>query len=91
MAKTRSRSRKTAAKRVRSAKRPRAAVRRPKPKHIELRPIRTKLKSHVNQLGAAIAGARTTEPQLEEALKRMSRWLDDINDICGPNMMIPLP
>jgi hypothetical protein len=92
VAKTRSRSRKTATKRARPAKRARAKVARaPKPPQIELRPIRTKLKAHVNALGAAIGSTAGTRPELEEALKRMSRWLDDIQDICGPDMMIPLP
>jgi hypothetical protein len=62
-----------------------------KPPHIELRPIRTKLKAHVNALGSAIGTSATAKPELEEALKRMSRWLDDIQEICGPDMMIPLP
>ena len=89
MAKTRSRSRKTASKRARPARRARA--KKPtKPPQIELRPIRTKLKAHVNALGAAIGTSAVTKPQLEEALKRMSRWLDDIQEICGPDMMIPL-
>jgi hypothetical protein len=61
-----------------------------RPSHIELRPIRTKLKSHVSKLGAAIGTSATPRPELEEALKRMSRWLDDIQEICGPDMMIPV-
>lgn len=57
---------------------------------IELRPIRLQLQADVGRLGAAIAARREAQPVLEEALKRMSRWLDDIQDICGPNMSIPL-
>ena len=89
MAKTRSRSRKTAAKRARPAKRARVK-KAAKPPQIELRPIRTKLKAHVNALGSAIGTSPAAKPELEEALKRMSRWLDDIQEICGPDMMIPL-
>jgi hypothetical protein len=96
VSKSRSRSRKTSTKRANPARRrgvktagkkPRA----PRPNQIELRPIRTALKAHVNKLGAAIGTSAGTNPQMEEALKRMSRWLDDIQDICGPDMMIPLP
>jgi len=89
VAKTRSRSRKTAAKRARPAKRARVK-KAAKPPQIELRPIRTKLKAHVNALGSAIGTSPAAKPELEEALKRMSRWLDDIQEICGPDMMIPL-
>ena len=95
MAKTRKRARtKTARKSSKRAKpvRRRAAMTRTKakPGHIELRPIRTKLKSHVSVLGSAIGKSLTPRPELEEALKRMSRWLDDIQEICGPDMMIPV-
>ena len=43
-------------------------------------------------VGREIGEERSPEPQpqLEEALKRLSRWLDDITAICGPNMMIPV-
>lgn len=59
-------------------------------RRIELRPIRLALKSHVATLGNAIKRSPEPQPQLEEALKRLSRWLDDIRAICGPNMMIPV-
>lgn len=59
-------------------------------RQIELRPIRLALKSHVAKLGTAIQRSPEPQPHLEEALKRMSRWLDDIQAICGPNMMIPV-
>lgn len=58
---------------------------------IELRPIRERLQSDVARLGQAIGARREAQPELEEALKRMSRWLDDIQDICGPDMSIPIP
>jgi hypothetical protein len=96
VSKSRSKSKKTAAKRAKPAKRGGAKKRAkkaaaPKPNQIELRPIRTKLKAHVSRLGAVVGATPGTNPQVEEALKRMSRWLDDIQDICGPDMMIPLP
>jgi hypothetical protein len=59
-------------------------------KVIELRPIRLQLQSNVSRLGAAIGERQEAQPELEEALKRMSRWLDDIQEICGPDMAIPL-
>jgi len=57
---------------------------------IELRPLREQLQTNVQALGNAIGSRRDPQPDLEEALKRMSRWLDDIQDICGPDMAIPL-
>ncbi len=57
---------------------------------IELRPIRLALQSHVSRLGTAVATKRESQPELEEALKRLSRWLDDIQEICGPDMAIPI-
>jgi hypothetical protein len=61
-----------------------------KPGHVELRPIRTKLKADVETLSTAISQASVPRPELEEALKRMSRFLADIQDICGPDMSIPI-
>jgi len=96
VSKSRSRSKRTSAKRAKPSRRPGARkvakkAAAPKPNQIELRPIRTKLKAHVSKLGAVVGATPGTNPQVEEALKRMSRWLDDIQDICGPDMMIPLP
>jgi hypothetical protein len=62
----------------------------PGDKVIELRPIRVQLQANVAALGNAIGARSEAQPDLEEALKRMSRWLDDIQDICGPDMAIPL-
>ena len=97
MAKKRSGARKKSATVRRSAGGPRRArggarkkAARLGARKIELRPIRLALKSHVALLGTAIKRSPQPEPQLEEALKRMSRWLDDIRAICGPNMMIPV-
>jgi hypothetical protein len=58
--------------------------------YVELRPIRTKLQADVETLGAAINQSTVARPELEEALKRMSRFLADINDICGSNMSLPI-
>jgi hypothetical protein len=58
---------------------------------IELRPIRLALQNFVGRLGSSISERKESQPDLEEALKRMSRWLDDIQDICGPDMSIPVP
>lgn len=60
------------------------------PGYVELRPIRTKLQADVETLGAAINQSTVARPELEEALKRMSRFLADINDICGSNMSLPI-
>ena len=61
-----------------------------KPGFVELRPIRVKLKRDVETLGTAINRSPTPRPELEEALKRMSRFLADIQDICGSDMMVPV-
>jgi hypothetical protein len=81
---------KGARKRAAAARRGTKKARAGKPDKIELRPIRTQLKSHVNALSNRIAKSAEPQPELEEALKRMSRFLADIQDICGPDMMIPL-
>jgi hypothetical protein len=73
--------------RARAAKKARVAVRAG---YVELRPIRTKLKADVETLGTAISQSTTARPELEEALKRMSRFLADIQDICGSDMSIPI-
>lgn len=94
MSKTRKRStKKTPSRRARApkarAKRARS-VAVAKAGYVELRPIRTKLKTDVETLGRAINQAAAPRPELEEALKRMSRFLADIQDICGSDMSIPI-
>ena len=96
MAKTRKRSTKRTSKastrRARPARRATKARMLPAetPGYVELRPIREKLKVDVETLGDAISKSPTARPELEEALKRMSRFLADINDICGSNMSLPI-
>ena len=68
-----------------------AGARAKKAKKIELRSVRKQLRGHVHKLGTAIGTSRDPQPKLEETLKRLSRWLDDIEEICGPNMSVPLP
>lgn len=97
MSKSRSRSTKKTARKKTAASRAkpvrRAAKKRARavpPDTIELRPIRTQLTDNVNALSASIARSPGTRPELEDALKRMSRFLADIQEICGPDMMISL-
>ena len=96
MSKSRSRSKKKAVRKKTAATRAKPVKRVAKKKAkaladtIELRPIRTQLTDNVNALSASIAKSPGTRPELEEALKRMSRFLADIQEICGPDMMIPL-
>jgi hypothetical protein len=52
--------------------------------------MRSELRSHVHKLGVAIGTNEAPDPKLEETLKRLSRWLDDIEAICGSNMSVPL-
>ena len=94
MAKSRKRTKSSRAsiKRVKRARPKKRARKAPlRPKQIELGPIRVRLKKNVEVLGTAISRSADPQPELEEALKRMSRWLDDIGAICGSQMMIPIP
>ena len=96
MSKTRKRStKKTATKRTkptraRARKKARMVNIAAKAGYIELRPIRTKLKADCEALGTAINQSSVARPELEEALKRMSRFLADIQDICGSDMSLPI-
>ncbi len=96
MSKTRKQStKKTATKRTkptraRARKRARMVNIGVKAGYIELRPIRTKLKADCEALGTAINQSSVARPELEEALKRMSRFLADIQDICGSDMSLPI-
>jgi hypothetical protein len=87
-------SRKSASKRPRAASRGGAkrtrSTKAQKPNRIELRRVRAELRSHVHKLGVAIGTTESPDPKLEETLKRLSRWLDDIEAICGSNMSVPL-
>jgi hypothetical protein len=92
VSKTRKRStKKTSSKRAKAPKaRPKKAKMMAKAGFVELRPIREKLKADVETLGDAISKSPGGRPELEEALKRMSRFLADIDDICGSNMMLSI-
>ena len=95
MSKTRKRStKKVSSKRTRPTKSRRVKKARmltmEKAGYVELRPIREKLKVDVETLGNAISRSSGARPELEEALKRMSRFLADIDDICGSNMSLPI-
>ena len=76
--------------RARARKRARVTAAPARAGYVELRPIRTKLQADVETLGAAINQSTVAKPELEEALKRMSRFLADIQDICGSDMSIPV-
>ena len=87
MAKSRKKARKSASSRKAPAKR-RGTRRAPsprKPKAVELRPIRTKLRSDV----ALLQSAPSTD-KVRDAIDRLNRCLAEIDEICGPDMMIPL-
>jgi hypothetical protein len=91
VSKTRRRSTKKTSSRGARAPRARAkGAKTIKVEKVELRPIRTKLKTDVERLGRAINQSAEPRPKLEEALKRMSRFLADIQDICGSDMSIPI-
>ena len=82
MAKSRKTSSKSGARKT-TRRRPRRVK---APKSIELRPIRKQLEAHKKTLG------RTPQTrQIKAALRRIERCLAAINDICGPDMNIPLP
>lgn len=89
MAKTRRRSRKAAPVRKKKtpARRARGAAGRPGkgPRKIELRPIRRQLEQTLTRLDKA----EQTEV-VKDALVRLTRCLNEIHEICGPDMTIPL-
>lgn len=89
MAKTRRRSRKAAPVRKKKtpARRARRAASRPGkgPRKIELRPIRRQLEQTLTRLDKA----EQTEV-VKDALVRLTRCLNEIHEICGPDMTIPL-
>lgn len=91
MAKTRRRSRKAAPARkkktpAKGARARRAAARPGKgPRKIELRPIRRQLEQTLTRLDKA----EQTEV-VKDALVRLTRCLNEIHEICGPDMTIPL-
>jgi hypothetical protein len=53
---------------------------------VELRPIRERLRGAVKRLEAF----QPTDP-VRDAIARLNVCLAEINEICGPNMMIPPP
>ena len=53
---------------------------------VELRPIRERLRGAVKRL----EGFQQTDP-VRDAITRLNVCLAEINEICGPNMMIPPP
>ena len=89
MAKTRRRSRTAAPVRKTKtpARRGRRAAGRPGkgPRKIELRPIRRQLEQTLTRLDKA----EQTEV-VKDALVRLTRCLNEIHEICGPDMTIPL-
>ena len=87
MAKTRSRSKKSAssstAKRKKTRKPKKAA---PKPKQVELRAVRTKVREHV----ATLSAVDQPSDKVRDSLERLNRVLGEMDAICGPNMIIPI-
>jgi hypothetical protein len=64
-------------------KRPRRARR---PRRVELRGVRLKLREHV----AKLKKVEQPSDKVRDAVKRLNRCLAEINKICGPHMLIPL-
>jgi ribosome recycling factor len=57
---------------------------------VELRPIRRSLRAHIKALKSAAPAQDASRTAVNDAITKLSRWLDDIEDICGPHMSIPL-
>jgi hypothetical protein len=99
VAKSRSRSRKTASpkksarktagkKTAATVKRERRTVIpvREKPAYVELSGLRTDLRSKINILNSV-----SPNEKIRDAMARLERCLAEIHEICGPNMTVPLP
>ena len=90
MAKTRSRSKKSAssstAKKKKVSKPSRGPRKAAKPKRVELRGVRTKIREHV----ATLRAVEQPSDKVRDSLERLNRVLGEMEEICGPNMIIPL-
>ena len=69
--------------RRRSAKKAAAVAR---PKGVELRGVREKLRSHV----ATLSSVEQPSDKVRDAIDRLNRCLAEMDEICGPHMLIPL-
>jgi hypothetical protein len=100
VAKTRGSRKAKAAKRAKPARK--AARKAPrkilKPRNLELKKLRTEFGSALDVLTARAGRTPEATAKLDDARRRISQWMTDIDDICtpelqeicGPSMAIPL-
>jgi hypothetical protein len=70
-----------------ASKRRRAAPKAKKPKGVELRGVRQKVRAHVATLNAV----EQPTDKVRDSIERLNRVLGEMDAICGPDMLIPLP
>jgi hypothetical protein len=58
-----------------------------KPKGVELRPVRQRIRSHV----ATLTAVEQPSDKVRDSIDRLNRVLDEMDAICGPDMLIPIP
>ncbi len=58
-----------------------------KAKGVELRDVRQRLRAHVATLNAV----EQPTDKVRDSLERLNRCLDEMDAICGPDMLIPIP
>ena len=84
-------SRKSSTKRAKAkggaAKKRKAAKKvPPKPKGVELRGVRNKIRSHL----ATLEAVQQPSDKVRDSVERLNRALSEFDAICGPHMLIPL-
>ena len=58
----------------------------PKPKRVELRGVRNKIRSHL----ATLEAVQQPSDKVRDSVERLNRALSEFDAICGPHMLIPL-
>ncbi|HWP99765.1 MAG TPA: hypothetical protein VNK92_04790 [Vicinamibacterales bacterium] len=73
--------------RPKPVRRRRPARKRPvrRPRRVELRPIRRLIDARLEELAAA-----EQTKKVRDAIRRLRRCLAEIDEICGPEMTVPL-
>jgi hypothetical protein len=54
---------------------------------VELRPVRQRIRSHV----ATLTAVEQPSDKVRDSIDRLNRVLDEMDAICGPDMLIPIP
>ena len=98
--KSSSKSRPKAAKKAVKAKKAKSTKKAAKPaKKIELKKLREQFAAVLTVLSARRSDSPDVEAKLDDARRRISQWMTDVDDICtpdkqevcGPDMAFPMP